>query len=43
MNGVKKKLQKPLEKVKIEVYLGGNDKIIDASKATRIFKEFATV
>ena len=38
------KLQKLIEKgVKIEVYLGGNDKIIDASKAQEFFKEFATV
>ena len=38
------KLQKLVEKgVKIEVYLGGNDKIIDASKAQEFFKEFATV
>ena len=38
------KLQKLIEKgVKIEVYLGGNDKIIDASKAQEFFKKFATV
>ena len=38
------KLQKLIEEgVKIEVYLGGNDKIIDASKAQEFFKEFATV
>ena len=38
------KLQKLIEKgVKIEVYLGGNDKIIDASKTQEFFKEFATV
>ncbi|WP_368030163.1 pimelyl-ACP methyl ester esterase BioV [Arcobacter sp. s6] len=39
-----KKLQKLVDKgVKIEVYLGGNDKIIDASKAQEFFKKFATV
>ncbi len=38
------KLQKLINKgVKIEVYLGGNDKIIDASKAQEFFKKFATV
>lgn len=38
------KLQKLLEKgTKIEVYLGGVDKIIDASKANELFKKFATV
>lgn len=38
------KLQKLVDKgVKIEVYLGGNDKIIDASKAQEFFKKFATV
>ena len=38
------KLQNLIDKgVKIEVYLGGNDKIIDASKAQEFFKEFATV
>ena len=38
------KLQKLIDKgVKIEVYLGGNDKIIDASKAQEFFKKFATV
>ncbi len=38
------KLQKLLEKgTKIEVYLGGVDKIIDASKANELFKRFANV
>lgn len=38
------KLQKLLDKgTKIEVYLGGVDKIIDASKAKDFFKNFATV
>ncbi len=38
------KLQKLLDKgIKIEVYLGGVDKIIDASKAKDFFKDFATV
>ena len=38
------KLQKILDKrIKIEVYLGGVDKIIDASKAKDFFKDFATV
>lgn len=44
MSGVKKKLQKLLDKgIKIEVYLGGVDKIIDSSKAREFFKNFATV
>lgn len=39
-----KKLQKLLDKgTKIEVYLGGVDKIIDSSKAKEFFKNFATV
>ncbi len=38
------KLQKLLDKgTIIEVYLGGVDKIIDASKAKEFFKNFATV
>ena len=38
------KLQKLLNKgTKIEVYLGGVDKIIDSSKAKEFFKNFATV
>jgi hypothetical protein len=38
------KLQNLIDKgVKIEVYLGGNDKIIDALKAQEFFKKFATV
>lgn len=38
------KLQKLVDKgTKIEVYLGGVDKIIDASKAKVFFKNFATV
>jgi NurA-like 5'-3' nuclease len=38
------KLQKVLEKgVKIEVYLGAEDKIIDALKAKNFFKNYATV
>jgi hypothetical protein len=38
------KLQKLIEKgVKIEVYLGGKDKIIDTSKAKEFFEKFATV
>ena len=38
------KLQKLLDKgTKIEVYLGGVDKIIDSSKAKEFFKNFATV
>lgn len=38
------KLQKVLEKgVKIEVYLGAEDKIIDALKAKDFFKSYATV
>lgn len=38
------KLQKLLDKgIKIEVYLGGVDKIIDSSKAREFFKNFATV
>ncbi|MBY0541209.1 MAG: pimelyl-ACP methyl ester esterase BioV [Campylobacterales bacterium] len=38
------KLQKLVDKgTKIEVYLGGVDKIIDASKAKEFFKNFATV
>ena len=38
------KLQKLVAKgTKIEVYLGGVDKIIDASKAKEFFKNFATV
>ena len=38
------KLQKLVDKgTKIEVYLGGIDKIIDASKAKEFFKNFATV
>ncbi|PUE65128.1 pimelyl-ACP methyl ester esterase BioV [Arcobacter caeni] len=38
------KLQKIVDKgTKIEVYLGGVDKIIDASKAKEFFKNFATV
>ena len=32
-----------LKGTKIEVYLGGKDKIIDASKAQEFFKKFATV
>lgn len=38
------KLQKLVDKgTKIEVYLGGVDKIIDSSKAKDFFKNFATV
>ena len=38
------KLQKLLEKgTRIEVYLGGVDKIIDSQKAKDFFKDFATV
>lgn len=38
------KLQELVDKgVKIEVYLGGVDKIIDSSKAKDFFKNFATV
>ena len=38
------KLQRLLDKgTKIEVYLGGVDKIIDSSKAKEFFKNFATV
>ena len=38
------KLNKLLKKgVKIEVYLGSDDKIIDSQKAANFFKEFATV
>ena len=38
------KLQKLLDKgTKIEVYLGGVDKIIEASKVKEFFKNFATV
>ena len=38
------KLQKLLNKgTKIEVYLGGVDKIIDSAKAKEFFKNFATV
>lgn len=38
------KLNKLLEKgTKIEVYLGGVDKIIDSSKACEFFKNFSTV
>jgi hypothetical protein len=38
------KLQELIEKgVKIEVYLGGKDKIIDALKAKEFFEKFATV
>lgn len=38
------KLQKLLDKgVKIEVYLGNEDKIIDASKAKEFFKDYATI
>ena len=40
----KEKLNKVLEKgTKIEVYLGGVDKIIDSSKAYEFFKDFSTV
>ena len=40
----KEKLQKLVEKgTKIEVFLGGVDKIIDSSKAKEFFKDFATV
>ena len=43
-NWSEEKLQKLLDKgTKIEVYLGGVDKIIDASKAKDFFKNFATV
>ncbi|MGB3751800.1 MAG: pimelyl-ACP methyl ester esterase BioV [Arcobacteraceae bacterium] len=39
-----KKLQKIVDKnIKIEVFLGANDKIIDASKALEFFKQFAEV
>lgn len=38
------KLKELLSKgVKIEVYLGGNDKIIDSFKASTFFKKYATV
>ncbi len=40
----KEKLEKLLKKgTKIEVYLGLEDKIIDANKAKEFFKEFATI
>lgn len=40
----KEKLQKLLEKnIKIEVYLGSEDKIIDSHKAKDFFKQFSTV
>jgi len=40
----KEKLQKLVENgTKIEVFLGGVDKIIDSSKAKEFFKDFATV
>ena len=40
----KEKLQKLVENgTKIEVFLGGVDKIIDAQKAKEFFKDFATV
>ena len=40
----KEKLQKLLEKnIKIEVYLGSEDKIIDSHKAKDFFKQFGTV
>ncbi len=43
-NWSEEKLQEVVEKgVKIEVYLGGIDKIIDSSKAKDFFKNFATV
>ena len=43
-NWSEKKLQEVVDKgVKIEVYLGGVDKIIDSSKAKDFFKNFATV
>ena len=43
-NWSEEKLQKLVDKgVKIEVYLGGVDKIIDSSKAKDFFKNFATV
>lgn len=43
-NWSEEKLQELLDKgTKIEVYLGGVDKIIDASKAKDFFKNFATV
>lgn len=39
-----KKLQQVLDKgIKIEVYLGSEDKIIDSVKAKEFFKDFATV
>lgn len=39
-----KKLQELVSKgIKIEVFLGGNDKIIDSKIAKEFFKEFATV
>ena len=38
------KLQKLMDKgTKIEIFLGGVDKIIDSSKAKEFFKDFATV
>ena len=43
-NWSEEKLQKLVDKgTKIEVYLGGADKIIDASIAKEFFKNFATV
>jgi len=40
----KEKLQKIVDKnIKIEVFLGENDKIIDANKALEFFKQFAEV
>lgn len=43
-NWSEEKLQELVDKgVKIEVYLGGIDKIIDSSKAKDFFKNFATV
>lgn len=43
-NWSEEKLQELVDKgVKIEVYLGGVDKIIDSSKAKDFFKNFATV
>lgn len=43
-NWSEEKLQKLVDKgTKIEVYLGGVDKIIDSSKAKDFFKNFATV
>ena len=39
-----KKLQKLLDKnIKIEIYLGGNDKIIDSKEALEFFKNFGEV